>query len=189
MVAQLWRLACLILVAPHQIQICLIMVWFRQQPPKHWVTLRTGLVTAVILAYGAGTANATSATPEPAGANQGNNLNQSVINGFTGNVNLGQNAQHCPLIIGNQYTEDYQITLERMEVFSRTNTLYAGVGTGGAILGTNYAVASGGNTLTTNLTRFANGGNPHGSALKSDYKLHQPDYHNVHQFESSWPLF
>ena len=39
------------------------------------------------LAYGAGTANATSATQSRPAQNQGNNLNQSVINGFTGNVN------------------------------------------------------------------------------------------------------
>ncbi len=45
-----------------------------------------------------------------------------------------------------------------------TNTLYAGVGTGGAILGTNYAVASGVNILTTNFDALCIGGNRTGSA-------------------------
>ena len=116
------------------------------------------------MAYGNGTASATSATMSRPAQNQGNNLNQSVINGFTGNVNLGQNAQVItPLTIGSQYTEEFKITLQANGSLTFTNILYAGVGTGGAVLGTNYAAASGANVLTTNFDALCIGGNRTGN--------------------------
>lgn len=116
------------------------------------------------LAYGAGTATANSATMSRPAQNQGNNLNQSVINGFTGNVNLGQNSQNItPLTIGSQYTEDFKITLQPNGSLAMTNTLYAGVGTGGTVLATNNAAASGANILTTNFDALCIGGNRTGN--------------------------
>ena len=102
---------------------------------------------------------------EPAGSKSGNNLNQSVINGFTGNVNLGQNAQNiAPLTIGSQYTEEFKITLQANGTLAMTNMLYAGVGTGGTILATNIASASGANILRTNFDAHCIGGNRTGAA-------------------------
>ena len=116
------------------------------------------------LAYGAGTAAANSATMSRPAQNQGNNLNQSVINGFTGNVNLGQNSQNiAPLNIGSQYTEEFKITLQGNGSLAMTNTLYAGVGTGGTVLATNNASATGANILTTNFDALCVGGNRTGN--------------------------
>ena len=116
---------------------------------QNWVGYRCNMVNT-----GAG---ATSSRPAQ---NQGNNLNQALIGAFTGGANLGQNANGVipPLTIGNQYTFDYKITLQTNGSLAMTNTFYVGVGTGGTVLATNNASASGANILTTNFDALVVGG-------------------------------
>jgi autotransporter-associated beta strand protein len=125
---------------------------------QNWLGYRS------VLIYGAGTGSGTAATLSRPAQNQGNNLNQSLINNFANGVNLGQNAQIIlPLTIGSQYTEDYSITLGTNGSLLMTNILYSGVGNGGTVLATNYAVASGANILTTNFDALCIGGNRTGN--------------------------
>jgi fibronectin-binding autotransporter adhesin len=116
---------------------------------QNWLGYRCNMVNT-----GAG---ATSTRPAQ---NQGNNLNQALIGAFTGGANLGQNANGVipSLTIGNQYTFDYKITLQTNGSLAMTNTFYVGVGTGGAVLATNNASASGANILTTNFDALVVGG-------------------------------
>ena len=116
---------------------------------QNWVGYRCNMVNT-----GAG---ATSSRPAQ---NQGNNLNQALIGAFTGGANLGQNANGVipSLTIGNQYTFDYKITLQTNGSLAMTNTFYVGVGTGGTVLATNNASASGANILTTNFDALVVGG-------------------------------
>ena len=121
---------------------------------QNWVGYRGNI------AYNpAGSAN--SVTYSRPAQNQGNNQNQALVQQgiFANAVNLGQNANTiAPLTVGNQYTVDYKITLGTNGSLYMTNTLYAGAGTGGAVLATNNAIASGANILTTNFDALCIGG-------------------------------
>ena len=119
---------------------------------QNWLGYRVNFV------YNPGAAQTSSTSTRPA-QNQGNQLNQALNAGFTGGVGLGQNSQTiAPLIVGNQYTVDFNITLQANGSLAFTNKLYAGVGTGGTVLATNIATASGANILTTNFDGLVLGG-------------------------------
>jgi autotransporter-associated beta strand protein len=139
---------------------------------QNWVGYRGDL------AYGGSTAGAgvtaTSITYSRPAQNQGNNLNQVLIQtgsgGSLNGVNLGQNANTItPLTIGNQYTLDFRITLQTNGSLAMANTLFAGVGNGGAVLATNIATAAGANVLTTNFDALCLGGRRTGSVLTTNY--------------------
>lgn len=98
--------------------------------------------------------------------NQGNNLNQTLIQqgggGFAGGANLGQKANTiAALNVGEQYTVDFNITVNTNGTLLFTNILYDGVGTGGTVLATNNGTAT--NLLTTNFDSFAIGREATGS--------------------------
>lgn len=100
--------------------------------------------------------------------NQGNNLNQTLVQqgsgGFSGGANVGQKGNTiAALTVGQQYTVDFNITLAADGSLLFTNNLYAGVGTGGTLLATNNGTATGANILTTNFDSFVVGGERTGS--------------------------
>ncbi len=139
---------------------------------QNWLGYRSDL------AYGGSTAgagiSANSSTFSRPAQNQGNNLNQVLIQtgsgGSLNGVNLGQNANTiAPLTIGSQYTLDFKIALQTNGSLAITHTLYVGVGTGGTVLATNNATAAGANILTTNFDALCLGGKRTGSVVTTNY--------------------
>lgn len=115
--------------------------------------------------YGAN-GNATSTVYARHAQTQANNQNQTLIQGSTqtpGTTGLGSSVNSwvgSTLAIGSQYTFDYKIVVTSTNPFTLgfTNVLYAGAGTGGTIVATNFGSATGANILTTNFDGFVLGG-------------------------------
>ena len=72
-------------------------------------------------------------------------------------TSLGSTATAVSLDEGATYTLHFSITLTNVGVYSITNTLYSGAGTGGSVVFTQTKIASGGNFLTTGFDGMAIG--------------------------------
>jgi hypothetical protein len=130
---------------------------------KNWLGYIAGMY------HGLSAASAWTIAGRPAETAVANNTCQELLYGVPGALGtVSATPASFPfptLTCGLQYTAQLRIILSAAGTLTVSNALFAGVGTGGAVVFTNTAIYTGANFLTTNFDGLAVGARPGGGGV------------------------